>query len=105
MPTVIFPDRGDTLSIMTTGNISQEAIQKIETSINPALLKNRPSFQKYGGKQYLPMPNMIRHVNDIFGYQWSFEVVSEDYVPFDDDRAFVKVKGRLSIPGVGVKEQ
>lgn len=105
MTTTIFPDRGDTLAVMLASKIDQATIEKIETPINPALLKDRPSFQKFGGKQYLPVPSMIRHLNDIFNYQWSFEVVSEEYMPFDEDRAFIKIKGRLSIPGVGIKEQ
>lgn len=105
MSSTIFPERLDVLSVMMSAKISPEAVQKIETPINPALLKDRPSYQKYGSKQYLPMPNMIRQINDIFGYQWSFEIVSEEYIPFDEERAFVKIKGRLTIPGMGIKEQ
>jgi hypothetical protein len=59
-------------------------------------------------------------LNKAFGYQWSFEVVSEQIVPsipklnkyaksgqdpYEPQPPVVKILGRLTVPGLGVKEQ
>ena len=87
----------ETVNIM---NMSMEpnAIKNLEAKINDGLIKNN----KYGKgkKEYLDIGVFKRLMNTIFGYKWSWEIISHDIV----DAKFVYVKGRLSVPGIGVKE-
>lgn len=79
---------------------------------------------------YIGGHTVIRLLNEAFNYQWSFEVVSEEVVPSQPKPMFdgwgknrkavvnpdgtqkmepqppvAKVLGRLTVPGLGVKEQ
>lgn len=63
---------------------------------------------------------VIRLLNEAFNYQWNFEIVSEEIVqsipkynkwakngadPYEAQPPVVKVLGRLTVPGLGIKEQ
>lgn len=113
-----------------TANYDLTQAQKvIEAKLNPQWIKQR----QQGGTtlSYIGGHTVIRLLNKAFNYQWSFEVISEEVKPslpkpmFDgwgkNRKAVIdpatglqkmepqppvaKVLGRLTIPGIGVKEQ
>ncbi len=78
--------------------LEPNAIKNLEAKINDDLIKNN----KYGKgkKDYLDIGVFKRLMNTIFGYKWSWEVIKHEIV----DAKFVYVMGRLSVPGIGIKE-
>lgn len=90
----------------------------LERKLDPKLIKERQ--QGATKLSYIGGHTVIRLLNEAFGYKWSFEIVSDEIVPsqpklnkyakagenkYDDQPPVVKVLGRLTIPGLGVKEQ
>ena len=96
----------------------EEAKAVVSEKLNPSWIKQRTV-----GKttlSYIGGQTVIRLLNKAFNYQWSFEIVSEEIVPsvpklnkyakagqdpLEPQPPVVKVLGRLTIPGIGVKEQ
>jgi hypothetical protein len=105
-----------------------KAKETLEAKLNPQWIKQR----QQGGAtlSYIGGHTVIRLLNKAFNYQWSFEIVSEEVkqsVPkasfdgwgknrkpkldaqgnqiFEAQPPVAKVLGRLTVPGVGVKEQ
>lgn len=105
-----------------------QAKQVIEAKLNPQWIKQR----QQGGAtlSYIGGHTVIRLLNKAFGYQWSFEVISEEVKPslpkpmfegwgknrkavlgpdgtqkMEPQPPVAKVLGRLTIPGIGIKEQ
>lgn len=114
----------------TQGNYDlTNAKQVIEAKLNPQWIKQR----QQGGTtlSYIGGHTVIRLLNKAFNYQWSFEVVSEEVktsLPkpmfegwgknkkavldpntgsqkMEPQPPVAKVLGRLTVPGIGVKEQ
>lgn len=102
----------------------------VEEKLDPRLIKER----EQGGTKlsYIGGHTVIRLLNKAFGYKWSFEIVEDQIVPslpkavvewnqqarrklpvknpdgstkMEDQPPVVKVLGRLTVPGYGVKEQ
>lgn len=95
-----------------------ESVKVLERKLDPKLIKQRDAGR--GVKlDYIGGHTVIRLLNEAFGYKWSFEIVSDEIVPSqpkvnkyakageapEPQPPVVKVKGRLTVPGVGVKEQ
>lgn len=106
-----------------------ESRQVLERKLDTRMIKER----KQGNTtlSYIGGHTVIRLLNEAFDYQWSFEIVSEDIVPsvpkpvfegygqnrkakidastgkqaVEEQPPVAKVLGRLTVPGVGVKEQ
>lgn len=95
-----------------------KAASVLERKLDPKLIKERTQ----GGTKlsYIGGHTVIRLLNEAFGYKWSFEIVGEEIVPsqpklnkyakegqpkYEDQPPVVKVLGRLTVPGLGVKEQ
>jgi hypothetical protein len=106
----------------------EKAIETVSAKLNPKWIDQRK--QGTATLSYIGGHIVIRLLNQAFNYQWSFEVVSEEIVPSLPKPAFtgygqqrkavlnqdgsqkmepqppaVKVLGRLTVPGLGVKEQ
>jgi hypothetical protein len=96
----------------------EEATAILEAKLSPNLIKER----KQGNTtlSYIGGHTVIRLLNKAFNYKWSFEIIGEDIVPsqpklnkyakagepkLEDQPPVVKVLGRLTVPGYGVKEQ
>ena len=91
-----------------------EAKQTLNGKLNPSWVKQRK--QGNATLSYIGGHTVIRLLNKAFNYQWSFEIITEEIVQslpkFDkykkewqDQPPVAKVKGRLTVPGLGVKEQ
>lgn len=107
---------------------AEESKKVLEAKLNPQWIKQR----QQGGTtlSYIGGHTVIRLLNKAFNYQWSFEIVSEEVkesVPkavydgwgknrkprvdasgnqiFEAQPPVAKVLGRLTVPGLGVKEQ
>lgn len=106
------------LAVMLTEsqNIDKEhAKEVIQRKIDPRLIKQRDA----GGNKkldYISGSTVIRLLNEAFNYQWSFEVIEEVLVTSlpkwdkykKEDVAqppYIKILGRLTVPGYGIKEQ
>jgi len=106
----------------------EKAKKVVETKLNPQWIQQRT--QGKATLSYIGGHTVIRLLNNAFNYQWSFEVVGEEIVESIPKPAFtgwgnnrkpvlnpdgsqkmdaqppvVKVLGRLTVPGLGVKEQ
>ena len=92
-----------------------KAIEVVTRKIDKKLIKSR---QAGFGKtlDYIEGHTVINLLNEAFGYCWSFSIVDEciyQTSPTTDKRGNVKggdgyivrVKGRLDVPGIGIKEQ
>lgn len=94
----------------------------LERKLDPRMIKER----KQGNTilNYIGGHTVIRLLNEAFDYRWSFEIVSEEIVPslpkpvysgygkdrkptgqMEEQPPVAKVLGRLTVPGLGVKEQ
>lgn len=93
-------------------NVAKETIER---KIDQRLIKQRDA----GGNKkldYISGSTVIRLLNEAFNYQWSFEIVEEVLVAsipkwdkykkaFEDQPPYIKVLGRLTVAGFGIKEQ
>lgn len=95
---------------MSTFDYSQTPFDKehaqklLDTQLNPSWIEHR----KQGGKQlsYIPGHIAIHLLNKAFNGTWSFEVVDTHVIGNAGEKgAFLVVKGRLEVPGLGVREQ
>jgi hypothetical protein len=113
---------------VTPGFEIDKAKEALEAKLNPSWIKQR----QQGGAtlSYIGGHTVIRLLNKAFNYQWSFEIVTEEVkqsVPkpaydgwgknkkakldaqgnqiFEPQPPVAKVLGRLTVPGLGVKEQ
>lgn len=75
-----------------------ELQKKIKAEVNIDLIKKN-AYDKFGDGKYISVETVNRLLNEIFGYVWSWEVVS-----FVDKGDYVICHGRLSIPGIGVRD-
>jgi hypothetical protein len=97
--------------------LSAESIKEIETPFDKSDIKQRDGG---GGKKlnYVDGPTVIEKLNKAFGYKWSFEILSKEIIKSEPkiikkdgqeivipQSPYVEVVGRLTVPGVGVKEQ
>lgn len=110
----------DVLNVMLNGESAnadkkEEATRVIERKLDPKLIKQRDAG---GGRKldYISGATVIRLLNKAFNYQWSFEIINETLVKsepkynkhkktYEEQRPYIKVLGRLTVPGYGVKEQ
>lgn len=106
----------------------KKATEILNQKLKPEWIEQR----KQGGAtlSYIGGHIVIRLLNNAFNYQWSFEIIHEEIVQslpkaafvgygqnkkpkvdangnqvFDPQPPVVKVRGRLTVPGLGVKEQ
>lgn len=97
---------------------TEEATKVLEAKLDKRWIKERTV-----GKttlSYIGGQTVIRLLNKAFNYQWSFEVVTEEVVKsmpkhnkwakngqaeWEEQPPVAKVLGRLTVPGLGVKEQ
>lgn len=118
--------------MINTRELSQEEITKahevINKKLNPALIKSRSVSGK--NFNYIEGSTVIRLLNEAFGFSWSFEITDEKWVEaepkavydgwgknkkpkldsdgnqvYEKQAPIFQVKGRLTIPGLCVKEQ
>lgn len=85
--------------------LTQTQIDILNKEINQDLVKKN-QYDKFGDGTYLSVDVFRRIMNEVFGHAWSWEIVSIDEKsnPGSDKTDFVLAKGRLTVPGVGVKE-
>jgi recombination DNA repair RAD52 pathway protein len=92
-------------------------VSVLEAKLDPNLIKKR----KQGNTElsYIGGHTVIRMLNEAFSYRWSYEIVTEEIVPSlpkvnkyakpgegpEPQPPVAKVLGRLTVPGLGVKEQ
>ena len=94
---------------MNNEKLSAQTIGKIKRKINPTLIK-RNAHAAYGTGEYLEVETFIDLMNEIFDYHWSWELLEKEVIYKGDTgfealkNPFVQVKGRLTVPGIGVKE-
>jgi hypothetical protein len=92
----------------------EKAKEVLEAKLNPSWVKQRK--QGSATLSYIGGHTVIRLLNKAFGYQWSFEIVKEEIVAsipkwdkFKNQEIpqppVAKVLGRLTVPGLGIKEQ
>lgn len=85
--------------------LKQSQIDLLNEEINQDLVKKN-KFDKFGDGTYLSVDVFRRIMNEVFGHAWSWEIVTaeEKGDATVQGGGFVLVKGRLTVPGVGVKE-
>lgn len=85
--------------------LKQDQIDILNKEINQDLVKKN-QYDKFGDGTYLSVDVFRRIMNEVFGHAWSWEIVDiqEKSNPGSDKTDFVLAKGRLTVPGVGVKE-
>ena len=108
----------DALAVMLNeekARISQtKASEVIIRKIDPKAIKTR----KVGSTSlsYISGATVIRLLNEAFDGQWSFEIIHEDIIESLDkydkykkeyakQPPYIKILGRLTVPGFGIKEQ
>jgi len=81
----------------------EKATQVLRRRLNPRWIEKR----QQGGQNvnFIGSHIVIHLLNEAFNYQWSFEVVREEYFSAKNDSKAIKVLGRLTVPGLCVKEQ
>ena len=93
----------------------EKALKVLKAPLDKSWIEKR----KVGNTElsYIGGHVVIRLLNEAFNYQWSFEVISEEIVPsipkidkYKNNAEIpqppvVKVLGRLTVPGLGYKEQ
>lgn len=87
----------------------------LEKKLDPSEIKQRDAG--FGKKlDYISGATVIRRLNEAFNYQWDFYIIEEEVIEslpkynkrtkqYEDQPPYIKVKGRLVVPGVCVKEQ
>lgn len=78
--------------------VTQEMIAKIKAEVNYDLIKKN-NHDKYGDGEYISVETVTDILNETFRYTWSWEIVT-----FIDKGDYVVCHGRLTIPGVGVRD-
>lgn len=82
----------------------KNAKKVIERKLDPSWIKQRKG-RGNTTLDYLEGARVIQLLNEAFDYKWSFQVVKKQLVqPYGNGRPFIELLGRLTIPGVGVKE-
>lgn len=111
------------------GSNKKEAIRIIEAPIDKRHIKYRDTG--YNKKlAYIGGSTVVRLLNEAFGYTWSFEIINKEIIEslpktvtkwvnrkkvvvknadgspkLDPQAPYVEILGRLTIPGIGIKEQ
>ena len=78
--------------------LTDEQIQKMKAPINRNLVKYN-EYDKFGDGSYISVETITDILNDIFGYRWSWEIIN-----FYDKGDYVVCHGRLTIPGIGIRD-
>lgn len=96
----------------------EDAIKVIKKDLQPEWIQQRT--QGKTTLSYIGGHVVINLLNEAFGYQWNFEIVKEEIVQsipkhnkyakqgqptHEPQPPVVKVLGRLTVPGMGIKEQ
>lgn len=84
---------------------SRLAVEKLKAKVHGDLVKSR-QIKGGGNSDYIPHEVLSRILTDALGFRWSWEVYSDEVVQIHDRKAgkevpYVKVHGRLMIPGLG----
>jgi recombination DNA repair RAD52 pathway protein len=111
------------LEVFTVGHEAirydlEGAKSTLKAKLDPQWIKQRT--QGKATLSYIGGNTVIHLLNHAFNYQWSFEIVSEDIVQSipkvnkwakgdqpktEEQPPVAKVLGRLTVPGLGIKEQ
>lgn len=104
----------ETLEVMLeemSGEQLEQAKKIIEEKLDPKVIKQK-STGRGPTLSYISGATVIDMLNKAFNYRWSFEVletrVTEELDLYNGGTKkgrMVEVKGRLTVPGIGVKEQ
>lgn len=78
--------------------ITPEVIAKIKAEVNYDLIKNN-NYDKFGDGQYISVETVTDILNETFGFVWSWEVIN-----YFDKGDYVVCHGRLTVPGLGVRD-
>lgn len=100
---------------MLGGAIDVNVTKVLQAPIDPKQIKERDAG--FGKKlKYVSGSYVISKLNEAFGYQWSFEVLEKNIIKSEpklnkktntaeEQPPYMEVLGRLTVPGVGIKEQ
>lgn len=94
------------LKVFTTPNEINvgQAREVLEKPLNPSWIKKRQ--QGRANLSYVEGHVVIRLLNLAFNQQWSFEVLNTHFIGDPTVKgAYVVVHGRMTVPGLGVREQ
>jgi hypothetical protein len=78
--------------------LKHDLITRIKAPVNTALIKKN-TFDKFGDGRYISVETVTDILNETFGFIWSWEIIN--YVDKND---YVVCHGRLTIPGIGIKD-
>jgi hypothetical protein len=78
--------------------IKKETIAKIRAEVNYDLIKKN-EYDKFGDGEYISVETVTEILNETFEYSWSWEIIQ-----FFDKGDYVVCHGRLTIPGIGVRD-
>lgn len=90
----------DAIRVMTAEGfaVDQKVIAKIKAQVNYDLIKQN-KYDKFGDGDYISVETVTNILNETFGYTWSWEVIQ-----FFDKQDYVVCHGRLTVPGLGVRD-
>lgn len=83
--------------------VKEEQIKKLTAEVNDDFLKTN-KYNKSGNGDYIPVNVYRRLMNEVFNHKWSWEILRENYEPTIENAEYVKVVGRLHIPGLGFRD-
>ncbi len=83
--------------------VKEEQIKKLTSEVNDDFLKTN-KYNKSGNGDYIPVNIYRRLMNEVFNHKWSWEILRETYEPNIETAKYVKVTGRLHIPGIGFRD-
>ena len=83
--------------------ITAEQISKLTAEVNDDFLKTN-KYNKSGNGDYIPVHIYRRLLNEVLDHKWSWEILRETYEPNIENAKYVKVVGRLHIPGLGFRD-
>jgi hypothetical protein len=78
--------------------LSKELIAKIKAPVNNLLIKKN-AYDKFGDGRYISTETVTDILNETFGFIWSWEILEHK-----DKGDYVVCIGRLTIPGLGIKD-
>lgn len=88
---------------MGTKSVSSQLAKKITAPVNFDLIKNN-KYDKFGDGDYISVETVTDLLNEAFGFVWSWEVLNFFHQKDDPANQYVVCHGRLTIPGVGVRD-
>jgi hypothetical protein len=78
--------------------LSKDLISRIKAPVNNVLIKKN-TYDKFGNGNYITTETVTDILNETFGFIWSWEIIN-----YIDKGDYVICHGRLTIPGIGIKD-